>query len=202
MSCSQAKRLFGAYWDDDTTRAEREFLESHFASCSSCRTEYEEYSRALEWVSDLPRAEVAPDLAERALNRARRATTVPDHVPAAGLPWVPLTAAAALLVVTATLVAPWLTRGTGSRVAERKGEPQVAVREPERVTPQATVQRTGSPAGEAALAKDPLAGVPDSLFDHGEDVEFILDPVTLRRGRASLTRTPAGGQGDRAIITF
>src|SRR5207249_10579750 len=33
----------------------------------------------------------------------------------------------------------------------------------------------------AARSAAPLA---DSLFDHSEDVEFILDPVVLHRGRA------------------
>jgi hypothetical protein len=47
-----------------------------------------------------------------------------------------------------------------------------------------------------------LASIPDSLFDHSEDVEFILDPVTLRRGRATVTRLPAGVQGEKAVISF
>jgi hypothetical protein len=47
------------------------------------------------------------------------------------------------------------------------------------------------------------AAAPDSLFDHSEDVEFILDPVTLRRGRAhTVSRLPQGIQGEQAVITF
>ena len=29
MKCGQARRLFGAYWDDEITQAEREWLEAH-----------------------------------------------------------------------------------------------------------------------------------------------------------------------------
>ena len=29
--CDQARRLFGAYWDDEVTQAEREWLESHLS---------------------------------------------------------------------------------------------------------------------------------------------------------------------------
>jgi hypothetical protein len=49
---------------------------------------------------------------------------------------------------------------------------------------------------------DMLAGVPDSLFDHEDDVEFVLDPVTLQRGRASLSGRPSGAKAEQAIITF
>ena len=37
MNCGDARRLFGAYWDDEITLAERDWLESHFASCAACR---------------------------------------------------------------------------------------------------------------------------------------------------------------------
>jgi hypothetical protein len=43
------------------------------------------------------------------------------------------------------------------------------------------------------------------VFDHSEDVEFILDPVTLHRGRASVTHTGSrrtGVEGGQAIISF
>ena len=48
------------------------------------------------------------------------------------------------------------------------------------------------------------AGVTDSLFDHSEDVEFILDPVTLRKGRAhTVVRVqPEPARGEQAVITF
>jgi len=197
--------MFGAYWDDDSTQAEREWLESHFVGCAACRKEYEEYSRALEWVAALPRVEPAPDLVERTLSRARRAVPVADHMPAPGVQWVPVTAAAALLVVMATLISPWLGLGPGPRVASRSPERNA----PEQLAPATPAPSTLAggapvpvPVAGAKSGSEPLASVPDSLFDHNEDVEFILDPVTLRRGRASLTRAPAGPRGERAVITF
>jgi len=44
----------------------------------------------------------------------------------------------------------------------------------------------------------------DSLgIDHTEDVEFILDPVVLHRGRAQApSRLPKGVQGEQAVISF
>jgi hypothetical protein len=45
--------------------------------------------------------------------------------------------------------------------------------------------------------------VSDSIFDHTEDVEFILDPVTPRRANArAATHRSAAVQGERAVITF
>src|SRR5207249_510510 len=130
MTCAQVVRLFGAYWDDETTRAEREWVEAHLASCASCRHQYEAFTRTLELVGSLPRVEPAPDLLERVLSRARRATAAPDLVAASG------------------------------------------------------------------------AGVrTDSLFDHTEDVEFILDPVRLQRGRATVTKPPTI-RGEKAVISF
>jgi hypothetical protein len=47
------------------------------------------------------------------------------------------------------------------------------------------------------------AALTDSLFDHSEDVEFILDPVVLHRGRAqAASHLPAGAQGERTVISF
>jgi hypothetical protein len=51
-------------------------------------------------------------------------------------------------------------------------------------------------------AADPLAAVPDSLFDHSEDVEFVLDPMTLHRGRPATVRSAGSVQGQQATITF
>ena len=81
MKCAQARRLYGAYWDDETTQAEREWLESHFSACARCRKEYEEFSRALEWAGSLARIEPAPDFLERTLTRARRAVPTADRIP-------------------------------------------------------------------------------------------------------------------------
>jgi anti-sigma factor RsiW len=210
MKCTQAKRLFGAFWDDDTTQAEREWFEVHFVSCSSCRREYEEFSRVLELIGSLPRAEALADLPERVLTRARRAALAPDRVPTGGVRWVPVTAASAVLLILATIVSPWVGIRPGPRIASRAPETS-AIRQPELVRPPLVAPRASvapvpgaesHPPPQGSLANEPLAVVPDSLFDHGEDVEFILDPVTLKRGRPTMTRPPAGVQGAQAVITF
>ena len=62
---------------------------------------------------------------------------------------------------------------------------------PNAVTPDAAV--SGAPAGAAT----------DSLFDHAEDVEFVLDPVTMRHGRATVSRPlPEGVRTERAVVSF
>ncbi len=204
MKCVQARKLVGVYWDDETTQAEREWLESHFAACAGCRREYEEFSRALEWAGTLPRVEPAPDLAERVLARARRAVPAADRIPEAGLQWVPLTAAAALLLILGVLISPWVGLGPGPRVASR--EVPAPVREPELVPVRVPSLVSGAVSGSSHQAQrssaEQVTAVSDSLFDHSEDVEFILDPVTLHRGRATLTHVPAGAKAAKAVISF
>jgi hypothetical protein len=202
--------LFGAYWDDETTQAEREWVETHFSTCPRCRGEYEEFARALELVSALPRVETAPDLADRVLARARRTASIPDRLPAAPVRWVPVTAAAAALTLVVTLVVPWVATSLRPRTAPAPTTPAAVALgtssgpvAPAPAIPAPDVARTPGPgAGPAELPAEALAVAPDSLFDHSEDVEFILDPVTLRRGRAAVARMPAGVQGERAVISF
>jgi anti-sigma factor RsiW len=210
MKCVQARRLFGAFWDDDATQAEREWIESHFVSCPSCRREYEEFSRVLELAGSLPRVEASPDLLERTLARTRRSVAVPDHIPSSGVRWIPVTAAAALLLVLGALVSPWVGIHPDNRVANRAPQTS-AVRVPELVQPERVSVGVDRSPGHVSTAPvgppevvnhEALALGSDSLFDHSEDVEFILDPVTLRRGRASMTRPPAAVQGEQAVITF
>jgi hypothetical protein len=209
MICVQARRLFGACWDDEITQAERESLEAHFASCAGCREEYDAYSRALELLTTLPRVEPAPDLVERALARSRRAVPAPDRVGARAIPWVPVTATAALVAVAFTVVSPWLlTRG--GPIALRPPESQAPVVQPELRRPSdlaGASSKTAVPGARGASlsrpgAADPLAAVPDSLFDHSEDVEFVLDPMTLHRGRPATVRSAGSVQGQQATITF
>jgi hypothetical protein len=210
MICVQARRLFGACWDDEITQAERESLEAHFTACASCREEYDAYSRALELLTTLPRVEPAPDLAERALARSRRAVAAPDRVGAAAVPWVPVTATAALVAVAFTLVSPWLmTRNVP--IALRPGTSRSAVDQPQLRQPSdlaGAPSKTAVPGARGAslshpgMAADPLAAVPDSLFDHTEDVEFVLDPMTLHRGRPATVRVGGSVQGQQATITF
>jgi predicted anti-sigma-YlaC factor YlaD len=193
MRCHDVRRLFGALWDDETTQAERDWIEAHFASCESCRREYDVFARSLELVSGLPRVEPAPDLLDRTLARARRASTTPDHLPASPS-WVPVTAAAAVLLVTAALVTQWIGIGSGPRGERMAGPVATSVTQaPESAT---------APAAEAPGVAT-VAAASDSLFDHEQDIEFVLDPVTLRRGRANVVRTlPAGVQTEQAVVSF
>ena len=200
--CARARELFGPYWDDETTRAERDWLDAHFAACVTCRTEYESLARTLAAVAALPRVEAAPDLAERALAAARRVAAAPDVVFVRETPaWVPVAAAAAAAFVLVAGMAPFMIPGHVGNPLARRGA-QVA--EPRLVAvatdPAGAQGGSGVPAvrGEGAVAT-----ISDSLFDHSEDVDFVLDPVTLRRGRAhTASRLPRGVQGEQAVITF
>jgi len=204
MKCRQANKLFGAYWDDETTQAEREWLEAHFNACASCRTEYETYARSIEMVSTMPRVEAAPDLAERALTRARRASTAPDRLPGERLQWAPIAAAAAVLIVIGSMISPWLGPGgrlldarRGGQVAQEAARTERAVARSERVTA-APVQPTMVEGAVQPLA----SAMPDSIFDHSENVEFVLDPVTEHRGGLVINRPQYQVQGEHAVISF
>lgn len=198
MNCNQARKLFAAFWDDETTLAEREGLEAHFASCPKCRAEYEQYARTLELVGSLPRVEPAADLHDRVLQRVRRSEAAPDRMPVSRPLWVPVASAAAAVVLFAVmLTGPWLTREPGT--ANRTSAPSVA--QPVLVTPPAAPQ-VPVKTGAGSLLADGSTAATDSLFDHSEDVEFILDPVTLHRGRASVNRGTSAASGEKAVITF
>lgn len=205
MKCSQARGCFGAYWDDELTQAEREWLEAHFVACDPCRAEYEALAHTLEAVSALPRVEVTPGLAGRALARARRATPTPDRLPVrATSRWIPVTAALALVATAGTMVLQW-SSSVGPRPIARIERP--AVREAVLVTPAGptapAASRVDEPAPSASVVATATA-VSDSLFDPNEDIEFILDPVTLRKGRAhpASRLAPEKGRGEQAVITF
>ena len=196
MNCRQARALFGPYWDDELTQAEREWLEAHFGSCAGCRRDYEELARSLEWMSELPRAEVTPGFADRVLAQARRRTPATDRVPGATPRWIPVTAAAALLAVLGGMVLQW---GTGVQLVHHPAA--TTLDQPVAIQPEPV---HGTPAVPAAGLVAGATEIPDSLFDHSEDVEFILDPVTLRKGRAHTvvrgpTETP---RTEQAVITF
>src|SRR5262249_25798832 len=157
--CDQARRLFGAYWDDEVTQAEREWLESHLAGCPACRQQYEQFARTLETVGSLPRTDGAADLPERALLAARRPPTVPERialVPAHPV-WIPVTATAALLLLGVSALLPWLGTSVGQRVLAHRD--QTATREPYLVT------TGGARAGHAPdTGVHPVATLVDSLF--------------------------------------
>ena len=198
IHCSQARGWFGAYWDDEITQAERESLEAHFVSCATCRREYEELARTLEVLGSLPRHEVAPDFAERTLARIRRTTTAPDRLAQPQRPvWVPIAAAATVLAVAAALFAPGiLSRGHApSPVATRITVPQ----EPQLTAPGATSSIT-THAGQSTTAV--AAAMVDSVIDHSEDVDFVLDPVRVSRGRTATSPYVGPVQGQQAVIKF
>jgi anti-sigma factor RsiW len=205
MNCGHARRLFSSYWDDEITLAERDWLESHFATCESCRSEYEQFARSIELVSTLPRAEVTPGLAERALARARRATPAPDRLPVGTTPrWIPVTATAALVTIAAATTLQWLGMTPAAHMANRQ-EPQT-VQQPVLVTPPPAAH-TSAPVGPTMAAKPQPSGtaaqVVDSLFDHSNDVQFVLDPITVRKGRAhTALKLNPNVQGAKAVITF
>jgi hypothetical protein len=204
MNCKQARGLFGAYRDDELTQAEREWLETHFGSCPACRTGYEELGRALELVGSLPRTEVAGDFAERVVLRARRATAEPDRLAGGAPRWIPITAAAALVAVIGATVVQWV----GPTLVPTR--PGTTLTSPAIVQP--SLVTSGRPddggSGEVSSAGGSIAAritdIPDSLFDHAEDVEFILDPVTLKKGRAlTMVRAPQEPpRAQQAVITF
>jgi anti-sigma factor RsiW len=199
MSCKRAHQLFAAYWDDELTQAEREWLESHFAACATCRSEYESLARTIELVGSLPREESPPDFVERTLARARRAAIEPDRVPGGSHRWIPITAAAALLAVLGGTAIQWAGLSTAP---EQRSMPRTsAIQQPTWVGP-VPGTTASTPAGQGQIAGN-QSTVPDSIFDHGEDVEFILDPVTLRKGRAHTTiRGADAPRGQQATITF
>ncbi len=205
MNCHDARRLFGACWDDELTLAEREWLEAHLAACRACRAEYDTLARTLEMVGTLPRVEAAPELSERVMARIHRSVAAADRVPVSTHRWVPaVAAAAAVLVIAGLLLAPWAGVSRAPlRAPVAALEP--APRQPELRTPAAATPSQAPGTGAAvAVRANPGAGVPDSLFDHSEDVELVLDPVTLHHGRASLARSRATTpvQGEQAVISF
>ncbi len=207
MNCGGARRLFGAYWDDEITLAERDWLESHFNSCATCRGEYEQFARSIELVGSLPRVEVRPELAERALARARRSTSVADRLPLWSPRWIPITATAALLTIAATMTLQWMGvappgRIGGSSPVARVSQPELL--QPTRAEqPPAVVSADPGAGAVAGMAGGLAAGPADSLFDHSADVEFILDPVVLNKGRAhTVLKLNPRVQGESAVITF
>jgi anti-sigma factor RsiW len=199
--CTQARRWFGAYWDDEITQAERESLETHFAGCATCRGEYEEFARSLEWMAKLPRLDASPDLVERTLARVRRTTSAPDRLRVERPAWVPLAAAATVLLVGVSLLAPWIgSLGRGAApVATRVAAPL----EPQLLPHAGALAASGRVDTRAGAASEaPVSALVDSLIDHSGDVDFVLDPVRVSRGRMVSNPVTGRVQGQQAVITF
>ena len=200
--CTRVRDLFGPYWDDEMTRGERDWVDAHFAKCAACRTEYEAFARTLTVLGALPRAEAAPDLAERSLAVARRSPAVPDVVFVRPTPnWVPVAAAAALVLVAGVFAAPWVIRPQPGSPFARFNTSVVEPRLVAVAVPSGSAAHGAAPA--PAAAGHAAISISDTLFDHSEDVDFVLDPVTLRRGHAhTVSRLSHGIQAGQAVITF
>ena len=203
-SCHTAEGLFGAYWDDEATAAERDWLESHFKTCQHCHAEYEQFARTLGAVSELSRFETRPDFTQRVVEAARAATPVADTIRPAlvrELQWAPLAAVAALVLVAAiSAYTVFGTRPASDPIAQN--EPRVTPFGSEQAQPLAATMTAADPVADPRIT-GPVAVVTDSLFDHSADVEFMLEPVQLRRGRAHTgSPLPDGVQGDQVVITF
>lgn len=201
MTCATARRWFNAYWDDEITQAERERLEAHFTACSTCRTEYEELARALELTATLPRHEPKPDFIERTLARARRAEREPDRVTIVRPAWRAVAAGALALVLFAAMLLPWhgVSRGpVASRTTPHDPE-LLAVGATHTAAPVPGATMTPSRSGAATVVTPALI---DSLIDHGDDVDFVLDPVRVSRGRTAANRVMGPAKRGQALITF
>src|SRR5258708_2315481 len=178
---------------------EREQLQGEVGRAIATVPEKDRLALVLRRLAGLPGVEVAPGVGDCARAGARGARPAPDRGAAEpNAPrWVPMTAAAALVVIAfATLipyVAGWRSQSTASNEA-RVSQPRMLAASATALAPRAVANPTGSPAREGAAI--------DSLFDHADDVEFILDPVTLHRGRArAATRAANGIQGEQAVIS-
>ena len=110
------------------------------------------------------------------------------------------------MLILASVISPWLGMRPGVRVSDSVAIQKV--RQPELVAErlECDVRRRPFPCptrhsrlGGAGWRRD----VPDSLFDHSEDVEFVLDPDDVAAWtRHRDARPPATIQGEQAIITF
>ena len=116
MKCGHARRLFGAYWDDEITQAEREWLEAHFASCATCRGEYGELARTVDLLGELPRVEVSHGFAVVPGPGPPALAGRNDRLLAGAPRWVAVTATAVLLAVLGGMVMQW----TGMPLAPRR----------------------------------------------------------------------------------
>jgi hypothetical protein len=192
MICNRARHLFGACWDDELTQAERDGLEAHLGSCPKCRTEYDEFARALELTASLPRIEASADFVDRVLVRSRRATTAPDSVREAGSRWVPvaLAAAGAVFVVAAMFV--------GSNLQWKTPAPApMALVLPVNGPPEARIVVPKPSSKPGKRSQEARRGNAENLFDSDKNIEFVLDPAQVSGGRVK--RDP---EGQRPIITF
>ena len=186
-----------------STQAEREWLEAHFAVVRrAAAREYEEFARTLEvvGVAAARRGGAGPRRARAGAGAPRRAGARPrcrSARPALGA-GDRRGGAAAAIAGTMVLAVDRRSRRGRSRRIERRGRARAGAG----ATPAGSTAAAAPPVDDAGAERELSprrdAAVADSLFDHSEDVEFILDPVTLRRGRAHAVAAPARAGPGRA----
>jgi hypothetical protein len=117
---------------------------------------------------------------------------VHDVLPSQGTAWIPATAAAVVLVLAAGLLLQWVGTGTGPRGQMASSTAVTPV-----LDPSAGMTPSTAPDSDALAT-----AMPDSIFDPNDDIEFVLDAVTLRRGRATVERSPQNIHAEQAVISF
>ena len=110
-----------------------------------------------------------------------------------------MTVAASLLIVTAALMSPLVNRM--APVAVRATVPAEA-----KLVAQAPVVAPIAPAPDFVRSshvpsQDQVAALVDSLIDHSDDVDFVIDPVRVSRERTAGRRLEPA-QGQQAVINF
>ncbi|HEX5005072.1 MAG TPA: zf-HC2 domain-containing protein [Gemmatimonadales bacterium] len=111
MTCAQLDQLLDDYLDDRLDAAVRGDLESHLAGCGNCRAAEERLRTVLEGARRLPRSidpprNLWPEIAARL--PAREAPAVAGRI--TWRRWLPLAAAAVLLIAVTAVVTRQLSR--------------------------------------------------------------------------------------------
>jgi anti-sigma factor RsiW len=202
-SCSDIEPMLSAHLDDELDEATRGEVVTHLAACSSCRELLAGLERVRSALQGVPR-EVAPGrdlwpeieagiLAETvvAFKPARR-----GHVRRWALP---LAAAAALVLVTATVTTWFTSRPTAVRTAQ-------TISPPEEVRP-ASLATGMVTASFAAARRDLLRSLearraamdPETVRAVEENVRII--DAAVRRIELALAREPANSGLQRLLLT-
>jgi len=201
------EELLAVFVDDSATPEERDVVQAHLATCRQCRDEAELATAARAALASLPELE-PPGLALEGLPGLRRSRLIaaplvpggtarqgeeqPPIQKARRISWVPVLAAAAIVVIAGLLTAPILLRGGHSTGALSKGNAPRATESPLPVlvdvgasyTPaslNALAKRVASTTRQAELAPTPAPGATQPAF-----------------GSASGPGTVASGSADQA----
>jgi anti-sigma factor RsiW len=113
MTCAEASRLIGPWVDDELDVRSAVEIESHVARCPECGRERNELLALRETARErLPRYELAPQLEDRLLRRAREAAAPQRPRARRGMREAGMMAAAACVAVIATVA---VQRGSDPR---------------------------------------------------------------------------------------